>query len=289
VRRFLFLLLAVLMTLVIALPAIADKPDKPDKPTQSAPVAVSLGGSPMWVHEADDVIWYSVTVVNKGRAEITVDVLYEGLKKPITVEAKSAKTVENLFSRDVTPDDIASCLDDEIEICDLFTEVTVQYPDDGDVIAVVEESTLVDPVDECFFDEGVPTFIESGLCIWKPGLTDTDPGLTATEHWTLSAVPDPEPSRRTNLMMTMRDGVPGNWCTLIDGSGGMIQDQWLKTSTSVDLNVYLPSHGECWTGGHGVCLEPDCYFGVGNPESFYLYTAFDATIKVTKTPVVPED
>ena len=32
-RRFLFLLLAVLMTLVIALPATADKPGKPDKPS----------------------------------------------------------------------------------------------------------------------------------------------------------------------------------------------------------------------------------------------------------------
>ncbi len=32
-RRFLFLLLSVLMTFVVALPAGADKPDKPDKPS----------------------------------------------------------------------------------------------------------------------------------------------------------------------------------------------------------------------------------------------------------------
>ena len=53
-RRFLFLLLAVLMTLVIALPATADKPaDKPDKPGKPSP----------------DLVLYDVTLNLTGDAD----------------------------------------------------------------------------------------------------------------------------------------------------------------------------------------------------------------------------
>ena len=95
-------------------------------------------------------------------------------------------------------------------------------------------------------------------------------------------MPDPVPTKPTNMMMTMRDGVPGNWCTLTaGGTGGAVQERLTRTSTSIVLDVNLPSDGECLTGGHGVCTEPDCYFAVGNPESFYLYTTFDGVITLT--------
>ncbi len=42
--------------------------------------------------------------------------------------------------------------------------------------------------------------------------------------------------------------------------------------------------GVCVLGGHGVCTDDDCYFAVGNPESFYLYTTFDGFITPTITP-----
>jgi hypothetical protein len=272
-RRFWIMLLAVSVALVIALPAGAVKPPKP---TPAAPIAVSLDGGPMWVHEADDVISYSVTVENKTPADVTVDIVYEGEPVSITVLAKSAMTEKNLFDRRVTEGDIDDCLDNEI--CDLVAEVTVQYPDSDDVIAVAETSTLVDPVDECVFEvNGKPVVTKSGLCIWKP---------LSTGEWTLSAVPVPVPTRPTNLMMTMRDGVPGNWCALdvdTDAWGGVVQERWLpKSSTSIVLDVYLPENGECLLGGHGVCTEPDCYFAVGNPESFYLYTTFDGIITLTQ-------
>ena len=269
-RRFWFLLLVITTIVVIALPAGAKKPPKP---TPSAPVAVSLEGNPMWVHEVGDDILYSVTVQNKTRTEVTVHIVHPEGTTPVTVQAGNAETVDNLFSHEVGAPDIDDCLDDGI--CDLLANVTVQYPN-GDVIAVVETSTLVDPVDECTLtaDDGT-AFVKSGLCIWKPS-----PG-----HWTLSAVPEPVPTRPTNLMMTMRDGVPGNWCTLPDdGGGGVIQERWLKTSTSIDLDVYLPGgDGQCLMGGAGVCTDDDCYFAVGNPESFYLYTTFDGFITVSNT------
>jgi len=259
--------LIVIGAMFFALPATAKKPPKP---TPAAPVAVSLDGSPMWVHEADDVIRYSVTVQNKARSVATVEVVYEGKMESITIQPKSTKTVENLFSRTLVQSEIDDCVD--ADECNVFAEVTVRYPDGGDLITVAEASTLIDPVDECIFEkDSVSVVTESGLCIWKPS-----PGL-----WELSAVPYPVPTKPTNLMMTMRDGVPGNWCTLTAGTGGAVQERWTRSSTSIVLNVNLPSDGECLTGGHGVCTEPDCYFAVGNKKSFYLYTTFDGFITLT--------
>jgi hypothetical protein len=273
-RRFWFLLLAVTVILVIALPAGAGKPPKTPP---AAPVAATLEGNPMWVHEAGDVISYSVTVENKTRSEIVVEIAYPDGTTQVTIQPKVPVSFPNLFSDEVTHNDIDSCLADE-DFCDLFAEVTLRHPDGGDVIVVAETSTLVDPVDECVFEDGDgnPAVTEAGLCIWKP---------TTLGEWQLAAVPEPVPTRPTNLMMTMRDAVPGNWCTLEDGTGGAVQERWLKSSESVVLDVYLPENGVCLLGGHGMCTEPDCYFAVGNPASFYLYTTFDAYITVT----VPDD
>jgi len=271
------MLLVFSVALVIALPAGAKKPPKP---TPSAPVVVSLEGNLVWVHEAGDIIWYSVTVQNTTRAAVNVEVFYDDDSPSdplvIEVEANSAHVEENLFSQTVTEDHIDDCVDDEN--CDLFAEVTVTYPNNGSLIAVAETSTLVDPVDECIFEDEDenPVVTKSGLCIWKP----PSPGT-----WKVSA----EPTRHGRLMMTMRDGVPGNWCTLDDYTGGIVRDRWLKSSTSIVLNVYLPGgdgamgDGVCLLGGGGVCTEPNCYFAVGNPKSFYLYTTFDGFITLTKT------
>ena len=265
-RRFWFVLLTVAMALVIALPAAADKPTKP-KPSSSAPVAATINADLYWVHEAGDVIHYDVTVQNKTRSLIEATIEYPGGSQPVTIsEPRGVAEFRNLFSYEVTPDDVVP--DSEI-----VGSVTVTY-DDGSVVA--ETSTGVDPVDECIFEDehGNPGVTKSGLCIWKPS-----PGV-----WELKAVPNPVPTKPTNLMMTMRDGVPGNWCTLDTvGTGGVVQERWLpKSSTNIVLDVYLPDDGECLMGGHGVCTEDDCYFAVGNPESFYLYTTFDGIITLTK-------
>jgi hypothetical protein len=261
--------LIVIGVMLFALPATAKKPPNP---TPAAPVAVSLDGSPMWVHEADDVIRYSVTVQNKARSVVAVEVFYGAEMESITIQPKSTETVENLFSRTLVQSEIGDCVADADE-CNVFAEVTVRYAAGRDLITVAEASTLIDPVDKCIFKkDGEPVVTKSGLCIWKP-----PPGV-----WELSAVPYPVPMKPTNLMMTMRDGVPGNWCTLTaGGTGGAVRERWARSSTAIVLDVNLPSAGECLTGGHGVCTEPDCYFAVGNPKSFYLYTTFDGFITLT--------
>jgi len=266
-RRFWFVPLTVAMALVIALPAAADKLPKPPKPSTSAPVAVSLNADPMWVHEAGDVIRYDVTVQNKSRDEVTVEIEWTEGTMPVTItEPRGVVAYDDLFSHTVTAADVAADID-------IVGSVKVTY-DGGEVTA--ETSTVMDPIDPCNFD----ALIGGAACIWKP---------PTTGEWTVSFTPsftqeDPPPNKPTRMMLTMRDGVPGNWCTLENGEGGIVEERWLpKSSTSIDLYVYLPDgDGECLLGGHGVCTEPDCYFVVGNPLSFYLYTSFNGTATLTQ-------
>ena len=255
------IILIVAGAMLFALPATAKKPS-PKPPPSSAPIAATINADLYEVHEAGDVIWYDVTVQNKTRSLIKATIEYPGGSQPVTIsEPRGVAEFPNLVSYEVTPDDAMP--DSEI-----VGSVTVTH-NDGAVVA--ETSTVVNPVNECKFEDeyGNPVVTKSGLCIWKP----SQPGT-----WEVKAVPKPVPKKPTNMMMTMRDGVPGNWCTLEDGSGGVIQDR-LKGSEPIALNVYLPGDdGVCLLGGHGGCTGDDCYFAVGNPKSFYLYTTFDGFI-----------
>jgi hypothetical protein len=172
------------------------------------------------------------------------------------------------------------------DVCALLATAEVHIA--GNVATQTQMSTPLYPDPPCTFNEPNTNGEVSGevtggeVCIWVP---------PETGEWTVSAVPNPIPTRRTNLMMTMRDGVPGNWCTLTaGGDGGVVQERWLRDRPATDpvvLDVFLPGEsgaldeGMCLTGGHGVCTEDDCYFAVGNPKSFYLYSSFDATVTLT--------
>ena len=88
-KRFWIMLLAVSVAVVIALPAGAVKPPKP--PT-SVPVAVSIEAQPVWVHEGDDLLRYTVTLENKTGTGIT----------DVTVKVEAAN-MTNEFSEVVLP------------------------------------------------------------------------------------------------------------------------------------------------------------------------------------------
>jgi len=135
----------------------------------------------------------------------------------------------------------------------------------GDLLTQTTMSTPLMPYPPCDFDE----LIGGEICIWQPG---------ENGNWTLKVTPVPLPTRPTSLMVTMRDGVPGNWCTLLEGGGGVVQDRWRPgREEPVILDVYLPNDGECLSGGAG-----GEFFAFGNPESFYLYTSFDASATKTR-------
>ena len=98
--------------------------------------------------------------------------------------------------------------------------------------------------------------------------------------------------------MDVRDGVPGNWCTLgIDDSWGF-SDRWkapYPPDPTLTGHVYLPGdenlpvdevdlgyptpgldEGMCISGGAG-----GDYFKVGNPKAFYLRADGDVPVNVT--------
>ena len=88
-------------------------------------------------------------------------------------------------------------------------------------------------------------------------------------------------------MVSVRDGVPGNWCTVPDvADTGVVVRRLMPGDTVFELQVYLPGNddpgfedlgdGQCYSGGAG-----GDYFVVGNPDSFYLYTSFDGKATVT--------
>ena len=70
-KRFWIMLLAVSAAVVIALPAEAVNPPKPPKPPTSVPIAVFIDAQPVWVHEGDDHLRYTVTLENKTSTEFT--------------------------------------------------------------------------------------------------------------------------------------------------------------------------------------------------------------------------
>jgi hypothetical protein len=334
-KRFWITLLAVAMALVIALPAGAGKPeepDKPPKPTTSAPIAVYLGVNPMWVHEVDDDVYYKVVVHNKTNSpvhigsvdlrlsyggdfsdSISVDLLVADENVPafgtVTLEYSAWPEVKYPPLRQsvglVIPADVFPPYpetDPEADPEDLIGTATVAYSygtegDGGTVVAETDASVMpYGPYEVCGFTDELNTSVirtDSEICIWTP---------TTRGIWEVSMVPSV--SRPTNVTVTMRDHVPGNWCTLpnndpdalLEDVGGIIKGRWKPGGPALTGQVYLPgtaplarftpvdpipwwmwiTDGTCLSGGAG-----GDFFQVGNPESFYLWTSVPGTVTVT--------
>jgi len=95
------------------------------------------------------------------------------------------------------------------------------------------------------------------------------------------------------MTVTLRDHVPGNWCTT-DGSGGGAYVRWHPRDATRDpltLDVFLPNaedtlgggillgDGVCYGGGAGGATMQD-----GSPDSFYLWLRHDAVVTISSTP-----
>lgn len=329
-KRFWIMLLAIATALVIALPAGAVKPppkDKPPKPTTSAPIAVYLDVGPMWVHEVTDNVYYKVAVHNKTNAEvgiglveleltygeetsgkITVPLLDTDNSIPafgtVTLEYSAYPAPVKYLSLRQSVNSVipSSAFDSPADTEDLIGTATVTYyyaSEGGGGTVAAETDAFVMPYDDCGFTIGSPavaTRTDSEICIWTPH----ERGV-----WVVSMLPNV--SRPTNVTLTMRDHVPGNWCTLpsdpdapLDDVGGIIKGRWKPSSPALTGEVYLPgaaplgspepipdpipwwmwiTDGTCLSGGAG-----GDFFQVGNSESFYLWTSVPGKVTVTHRP-----
>ena len=278
-KRFWIMLLAVAMALVIALPAGAGKPVKP--PT-SVPIAVFMDAEPVWVHEGADLIRYTVTLRNKTSTDIEdVDVEFIAAGETTqmgvgTVSADDTVKLEDVLSRPVSQfSEFYPCgFGDE---CPLPAIAKV-FVEDA-IVTETEISTPLMPNPPCGFDNGEATLTGGQVCIWNP---------PSSGKWTVSVTPVKAVTRPTRMMVSVRDGVPGNWCTVPDvADTGVVFRRLMPGDTAFELQVLLPgsggqsldglADGQCNSGGAG-----GDYFAVGNPEAFYFYTSIDGTATISQ-------
>jgi len=314
-RRFWIMLLAIATALVIALPAGAVKPPRPPKPPTAAPIAVFIDAEPVWTHEADDIVKYHITLENKTNELIDdITIRFTAATPTVIVENVQVPANDNFgkgFWRTVSEyEEAAPCLKDvdPAAECGLIAKVEVLI--DDVVITQTEMSTLLDPEPACGFDyqwigdgedavlTGTRVEPVNDLCIWT---LPEDGETTKTGVWEITlrpTLPDPETRKPLGAWMDVRDGVPGNWCTLaIDDSWGF-SDRWkapYPPDPTLRGHVYLPGdenlpvdpedpehptlgldNGMCISGGAG-----GDYFEVGNPKSFYLRADGDVPVTVT--------
>jgi hypothetical protein len=293
VRRLWIAFIAVAMVLVIALPATAKKPNKP-KPPSAVPIAVSIDAGPMWVHEGDDLIIYTVTLENKTNIDYTdVAVKFTTTATgvyldPVDEWESPADAVDGvvpanssvwlrfyLFVHQLAEADdcevgdecsllaTATVLIDEVPLTQTtMTTPLIPYPACGfEYDGVVQENEVLVPVEPYDVD----------LCIWTPPQTGV---------WKITLAPTRPDKQKgpINAVVAVRDGVPGNWCTLLDSDNTLVEDPettFTRRWRSGDVLgwVYLPGTENGPDLNDGMCLHGGAgggYFQVGNPASFYL-------------------
>jgi hypothetical protein len=297
-KRFWITLLAVAMALVIALPAGAVKPvkppkEKPPKPPTSVLIAVYLDAQPVWVHEARDLIHYKVTLENKTSADIdNVAVQFTTTDKDVyvdpvehwdfpegatdgavpansTVSANFYLYVDQFFEAD-------PCLTEDENTwpakCSLLATAKVLIDNEPTTQTQMSVPLMPDPL--CVIDNGTATLTGGEVCIWNP---------PSSGEWTVLVTPEKPVTRPTRMMVSVRDGVPGNWFTDPEvAESGVIFRRLMPEDPVFKLQVLLPgsggaaleglADGQCNSGGAG-----GDYFAAGNPYSFYLYTSLDGT------------
>lgn len=294
-KRFWTMLMVVAVALVMALPAGAvkpPKPPKPPKPSTSVPIAMFVDAQPVWVHEGADLLRYTVKLENKTSTDIT-DVTVEftaagatDFPLEVNLPANDTVTLEE-FSRFVSEfPEAANCgIDDE---CPLVARATVIV--DGDLVAQTDMSIPLMPVPPCGFTYHYTNELDfvsnsvqvSDLCIWT---LPEDGGVLKTGIWEITLTPTPpnNPKRPIGASVTVRDGVPGNWCPLAIGLPSGISERWTFGDDLPTGQTYLPGDEDILGLGlaEGMCINGGAggdYFEVGNPKSFYL--AADGTVTV---------
>jgi hypothetical protein len=250
------------------------------------------------VHEAGDLIHYKVTLENKtsnaiSKVAIQFTATDESVyKDPVSdwdfpedasdgVVPANSTVSENFYLYVDQFSEAVPCLtgDENTWPAECSLLATAQVLINEGVTTQTEMSVTPMPDPPCDFVNGTAPLKAGKVCIWKPA---------SSGEWTVSVTPVKAVTRPTRMMVSVRDGVPGNWCTVPDvADTGVVFRRLMPGDTAFKLHVLLPgsgtealgalADGQCNSGGAG-----GDYFAVGNPDSFYLYTSFDGTATVCK-------
>ncbi|HSG80305.1 MAG TPA: hypothetical protein VLD62_12040 [Acidimicrobiia bacterium] len=259
-RRILILLVVLTLPLWAAAGA-AGKPDgaKPcdnppckdePPPDPSGEVEISVQANLPWTQEASDTVIYEISVIKPS--ELSVDVASSLGGSVGTIEAGES-TIDQTY--EVLSDyENLELGGDPVTLTNIVTAMA-----DGEVLATASAGVqLHNETPPCDFSKEI-----QGLCIWTP----TGPG-----NWTVSV--DPASPRPTNVLITLRDHVPGNWCPSgINAKWRPGDDPVTTTFTIPDWKGGDPGAAVCEIGGAG-----GDFFGVGTPSSFFLAVSGRVTV-----------
>jgi hypothetical protein len=320
-KRWTIVLTACAVLMAAAGTAGAKPPDGKGNPggggKESAPIEVVIdkaNESTWWLHEVDDIIIYDVAITNTTNAvitdaDVTGDISFLG---ETTLDLTPGTTVL-LATYAVVQADVDSGA--------VVSKVTVTHPDGAVAPVSASYTQEVDPIDECTFaremsgtewtGRWVKTAPAGDTCIFKPARLVRADGSSPTvtdAHWTFSVRPDVD--RPTGVLFTMRDGIPGNWCSVPDPASGYFTNgpplgyydegndavlgwdpetisgrgRWKPGDPPITRHFYFPPGdlGSVPNELTGVCLNLGAggdMIGVGNTESFYLVAPGTVTVE----------
>jgi hypothetical protein len=246
--------------------------------------------------EGADLLQYTVTLENKTGSEISgVAVAFTHsifLSKPVSIGTLLANGSETVgLSHQVSNFvEAESCAFGDV--CPL--PETAQVLVNNVLVTQTEGSTPLMPIPACGFAYDLndsyasDQVLVSDICIWT---LPEDVGTAKTGVWEILLRPTlPDNTRKPlDARADVRDGVPGNWCTLAIGTPSGFSDRWnspYPPDPTIKGEVYLPG-AEDYSGlglDDGVCLGGGAggdYFEVGNPKSFCLRADGNVTVKWT--------
>jgi hypothetical protein len=270
-KRTLILIVAMLVLVAMAVPAGA----RPGK-GKSSPLEVTVDTDHFWANVAGDVIVWSVFATNKGRSPLEpVTVCESDLDSyactgpALELDSGDAndngaldpgETWQYEYSYTVTEAEAVQELDA------ITKTVTVTA---GDHTASTTMSVDTKWLNGCDFVGDTLTFDETnpadamGPCYY--GFEKGYLKLALTPTGDVGGKP-------LSLSMTMRDGVPGNWCSVRDpetgdilGGSAVARTQWRAGDPPLKLYVEFPADGVCLQGGAGGET-----IAVNNPNIFFL-------------------
>jgi hypothetical protein len=288
-RRLLILSVALIVLLAVAVPVGAAKGGS----FKSSPLEVTVDTDHFWANAPGDVIVWSVFATNKGRSPL----------EPVTACEFDLDSDTCTGSLQLAPGDVNA--DGSLDPGETWVyeyRYTVTAADLGlDTVTRVVKVTAVDGtenparsytvistlsvdtkwLDRCDFVGDTLTYDETNPAdAMGPCYYGFEKG-----YWKLTLMPEHAGKKPLSLSMTMRDGVPGNWCQIPDGSEGFLEGsgvastQWRAGDPPLELYVYFPANGECLRGGAGGET-----IAVNNPNIFFLaaWGFSEGTVTATK-------
>lgn len=249
-KRLLILTLALAVLVAVAAPVGAAQGGKHGKPSA---ISLSIEADLWWANVSGDQITYTIGVDNRtgtALSGVTVRFIDNGDASSTLLDDNSLANGINWFEEVylVDEDDVASAEGSVADLPPIVGTVTVTF---GDRTESATDMVDAKPLPRCPFsgDEGGLSMSDwvGGPCYYP---------FAPDGYWTIVAMVAPGRHHPHDLVFTMRDHYPGNWC-MADAPDG--------SDDRFTMYVFFPEKGICLQGGMGGDEMP-----VGNPDNFVL-------------------